>query len=406
MALVAPTDLRSCRNARPQPATVLGRPGQLGDAAVRDRRVGGAVAAGLLLQEAEAVGLEQDDHRLAEVLRALHEDLEVAEVAAHRRRVLHLLQERRLAAARLAVHLVVLHRRDEALAVALAHVAEAPRPVVRAEAPVVDPALGEVAVARVPRARRWSSSRSRRCPRTGRPARAREARPGSRPSRCRRRPRRSTLAIGVAFLIGARRDARRDARAELSLSTETFASSARDKRPHAPARHNWGSPWGVSPPTICGARNYSISSLSGLASSPPPAAACSVGAVPSRKTSSSVFDSCPAAASRPLALSMRWTTIPGGCAKSFVGTAGHRLGHEVGPDGRRRLAARLAAPELLHVVEADPDRGQQVGREADEPGVALVVRRAGLARRRAPQLARDRARARSPRRPRCASATS
>ena len=37
------------------------------------------------------------------------------------------------------------------------------------------------------------------------------------------------------------------------------------------------------------------------------------------------------------------------------------------------------SPSDLVVVEADPDDGQQLGREADEPRVAQVVGGAGLA---------------------------
>ena len=48
-----------------------------------------------------------------------------------------------------------------------------------------------------------------------------------------------------------------------------------------------------------------------------------------------------------------------------------------GPDRKRGL--RAAQPDRLIVVEADPDHGQQFRREADEPRVALVVGRAGLA---------------------------
>ena len=48
-----------------------------------------------------------------------------------------------------------------------------------------------------------------------------------------------------------------------------------------------------------------------------------------------------------------------------------------GPDRQRRL--RAAQAERLVVVEPDPDHRQQLRREADEPGVAQVVGRAGLA---------------------------
>jgi hypothetical protein len=91
--------LTQLKEREPPAGDGIGQARELGHAAVFDGGVGGAVAAGLLLQESEAVRLDEDDHRLAEVLRPLHEQLEVTEVAAHRARVLHLLQERRLAAA-------------------------------------------------------------------------------------------------------------------------------------------------------------------------------------------------------------------------------------------------------------------------------------------------------------------
>ena len=71
------------------------------------------------------------------------------------------------------------------------------------------------------------------------------------------------------------------------------------------------------------------------------------------------------------------------------------------PDRQRRL--RAAEAERLVVVEADPDDRQQLRREADEPGVAQVVGRAGLAggvEREALLPARRR---RCPRSARCAS---
>src|SRR5690606_10554439 len=43
------------------------------------------------------------------------------------------------------------------------------------------------------------------------------------------------------------------------------------------------------------------------------------------------------------------------------------------------LAAVLAVAKRLEVVAADPDRGRQGSAEAGEPGVAVVVGRAGLA---------------------------
>ena len=62
-----------------------------------------------------------------------------------------------------------------------------------------------------------------------------------------------------------------------------------------------------------------------------------------------------------------------------------RLRHERLPDQRRKRAAldRVAVVLGQHrhqlVRVADPDRRHEVGREADEPGVAVVLGRAGLA---------------------------
>src|SRR6266851_171699 len=55
-----------------------------------------------------------------------------------------------------------------------------------------------------------------------------------------------------------------------------------------------------------------------------------------------------------------------------------RLPHEVGPDWEGGLRSTEAVS--LAVIEADPDDGEKAGRVADEPGVAPVVARAGLAR--------------------------
>src|SRR5207249_734486 len=58
-----------------------------------------------------------------------------------------------------------------------------------------------------------------------------------------------------------------------------------------------------------------------------------------------------------------------------------RGAHEVGPDGERSLRAR--EPGRPAAVEPHPDAGHHLGREAYEPRVAGVVRRARLARGRA-----------------------
>ena len=60
--------------------------------------------------------------------------------------------------------------------------------------------------------------------------------------------------------------------------------------------------------------------------------------------------------------------------RSRSGAARERDLHEVDPDRERRAPAGLALAEHLLRVEADPDAGDDVGREADEPGVGLGVR--------------------------------
>jgi hypothetical protein len=52
------------------------------------------------------------------------------------------------------------------------------------------------------------------------------------------------------------------------------------------------------------------------------------------------------------------------------------------------VRAGLAVAEELHLVEADPHAGRDLGREADEPGVGLIVGGAGLARDRPAEAAR------------------
>ena len=71
-----------------------------------------------------------------------------------------------------------------------------------------------------------------------------------------------------------------------------------------------------------------------------------------------------------------WVT-PGGTGNGTLARPGRGALHEGRPDRQRRL--RAAQPEHLVVVEPDPDDGQQLRREADEPGVAQVVGGAGLA---------------------------
>ena len=60
----------------------------------------------------------------------------------------------------------------------------------------------------------------------------------------------------------------------------------------------------------------------------------------------------------------------------------HRLGHEIPPDERRQLAARHLVHRRL-VVVADPNADDERLVEADEPGVAIILARAGLPGRKA-----------------------
>src|SRR5689334_17248148 len=66
-----------------------------------------------------------------------------------------------------------------------------------------------------------------------------------------------------------------------------------------------------------------------------------------------------------------------GGVEGLAGVAGEGAAHELRPDRQRRLGAGKA--DWLVVVETDPGDGQQLGREADEPGIAQIVGRAGLA---------------------------
>jgi len=58
-------------------------------------------------------------------------------------------------------------------------------------------------------------------------------------------------------------------------------------------------------------------------------------------------------------------------------TTGDSGFHEAGPNWQRRLGAR--EPQRLVVVVSDPDDGEEIRRESYEPGIALIVRGAGLA---------------------------
>ena len=84
----------------------------------------------------------------------------------------------------------------------------------------------------------------------------------------------------------------------------------------------------------------------------------------------------------------RPSLTPLGAGKSMTGSALQRLAHVRRPDRGGDVAARVAVPELARRVVAHPDAGDQVGREADEPGVTVVVRGARLAGDRTADLRR------------------
>src|SRR5882724_8565244 len=56
-----------------------------------------------------------------------------------------------------------------------------------------------------------------------------------------------------------------------------------------------------------------------------------------------------------------------------------RLAHELDPDRQRRLRALLGLAERALLIEADPHGADEILREAVEPGVLRLVRRARLA---------------------------
>ena len=82
-------------------------------------------------------------------------------------------------------------------------------------------------------------------------------------------------------------------------------------------------------------------------------------------------------ASLPVSRSMSTKAMPSGASNGTLARPASARFMNCGPDRQRRL--RAAQADRLVVVEADPDDRQQLRREADEPGVAQVVGRAGLA---------------------------
>ena len=102
----------------------------------------------------------------------------------------------------------------------------------------------------------------------------------------------------------------------------------------------------------------------------------SVGSVPARNDSWKTRGQ-PGAATLPVSLIDIDEDDALGRFERRAGAAAERAHHELRPDRQRRL--RAAQAERLIVVESDPDDGQQLRREADEPRVAQIVGRAGFA---------------------------
>src|SRR6185437_10687364 len=61
-----------------------------------------------------------------------------------------------------------------------------------------------------------------------------------------------------------------------------------------------------------------------------------------------------------------------------------RRAHVLHPDRQRGLGTELAMAQRAVVVETHPDRCRQVAVETDEPGIAMIVGAAGLARQIGP----------------------
>ena len=70
---------------------------------------------------------------------------------------------------------------------------------------------------------------------------------------------------------------------------------------------------------------------------------------------------------------------PSGAGKATAGRPFSAVLHERRPDGGGGVAARVARAQPAGRVVAHPHAGDEVGREADEPRIAIVVGGAGLA---------------------------
>ena len=87
----------------------------------------------------------------------------------------------------------------------------------------------------------------------------------------------------------------------------------------------------------------------------------------------------PGPARMPVRGLTRISLMPAGTRNGTAGALGKRDLEEVLDDRRRELAAGAAAAEVARLVVADIDADHHLGREADEPGILLVVGGAGLA---------------------------
>src|SRR5204863_9285894 len=68
-----------------------------------------------------------------------------------------------------------------------------------------------------------------------------------------------------------------------------------------------------------------------------------------------------------------------GHAAGLLGHPLERLAHELHPDRQRGARALLRLPERPLLIEPDPHGGDEISREAVEPGVPGLVGGAGLA---------------------------
>ena len=75
------------------------------------------------------------------------------------------------------------------------------------------------------------------------------------------------------------------------------------------------------------------------------------------------------------------SSMPFGTRNGVAGLSLQRHLHEIGDDRGRKLAAGATLAHRLRIVVADIDADRQIGREADEPGIALVIGRARSCRR-------------------------